>query len=64
MPNPKICGVTEITATGEWICRNPVHDKTYESHGTGKIIFSTSPKVNQHYFVKHYPMQSHDITKE
>jgi hypothetical protein len=57
-----ICGVTEIGATGiERICIAAPHAKVYIRKTSGKgytkgdLIFSESPKTDQHYFVTRWP---------
>lgn len=52
---PGICGVVDNRGGSiEWVCINPVHGDIYRSRN-GKTIYSSNPRVDQHYFVNRYP---------
>lgn len=65
---PGICGVTTFTEHIEWICVRSVHGDVYQrktgdrTHNKGDMIFSTSPKADQHHFVNRWP--NRPINKE
>lgn len=57
-----ICGVVDHRGGPiEWVCINPVHADVYRSR-RGKTIYSSNPRVDQHYFVNRYPNRK--VTEE